>query len=73
MIAPKSRAAEVVPKKTIQLTMKIMDLLLVVLGPLGVEEHFQSIHHLLLMLSQQLLRILAKEDKCLEYFGVMRA
>ena len=40
-----------------------MDLLLVVLDPQGIEEHFQSIHHLLLMLSQQLLRILAKEDK----------
>ena len=73
MIAAKCRGAEVVPEKKIRLTMKIMDLLLVVLDPQGIEEHFQSIRHLLLTLPQQLLRTHAKEENCRENFGVMRA
>ena len=73
MIAPNCRAAEVVPRKRLQLTMKIMNLLLVVLDPRGIEDHFQSIRHLLLMLTQQLLQIRAKGGKYQERFGVMHA
>ena len=58
--SPNYRAFEVVPRKRIQLTMKIMDLLLVVLDPRGTEDHLQSIRRLLLMLTQQLLQIRAK-------------
>ena len=53
--------------------MKIMDLLLVVPDPQGIEEHFQSIRHLLLMLTQQLLQIRAEGGKYQEGFGVMHA
>ena len=50
-----------------------MDLLLVVLDPQGIKDHFQSIRHLLLMLTQQLLQIRAKGGKYRERFGVMHA
>ena len=73
MIAPSCRVAGVVPRNRIQLTMKIMDLLLVVLNSLGIEEYFQSIRHLLLMLTQQLLQICAKRGKYQESFCVMHA
>ena len=53
--------------------MKIMDLLLIDLDPQGIEDHFQSIRHLLLMLTQQMLQIRAERGKYQEGFGAMRA